>query len=184
MPEIGVSSTRIRRAGRRAAADPLPGPGPVAELIAERGLYRRRWRRERGRARARAGRGRQPAAAIPAAELARRIAAIADDKQGEEIVALDVGDLVGYTDYLVIATARNERQAKAIHDEVHARLKRERGLLPARVEGEGEARWVLPTTSTASCTCWCREMRERYRLERLWGEAERLELGLDGEPAG
>ncbi len=52
-------------------------------------------------------------------------------------------ELVGYTDYLVIATARNERQAKAIHDDVHLRLKRDHGLLPARVEGEREAQWML-----------------------------------------
>ena len=128
--------------------------------------------------------GAAPAAAIPAAELARRIATVADDKKAEEIVALEVGELVGYTDYLVIATARNERQAKAIHDEVHARLKRERGLLPARVEGEGEARWVLADYLDCVLHVMVPQMRERYRLERLWGEAERLELGIDGEPTG
>jgi len=112
------------------------------------------------------------------ADLARAIAAVVDDKQGEEIVALDVADLVGYTDYLVIATARNERQAKAIHDEVHARLKRERGLLPARIEGEGEARWVLADYGDCVLHVMVPEMRDRYRLERLWGEAGQLELGL------
>src|SRR5262249_9719984 len=50
-------------------------------------------------------------------ELTRRIAAIADDKKATELVALDVRELVSYTDFLLIATARNERQAKAIHDE-------------------------------------------------------------------
>ena len=49
-------------------------------------------------------------------ELARRLAAIADEKKATELVALDVRELVSYTDYLVICTARNERQAKAIHD--------------------------------------------------------------------
>ncbi len=87
------------------------------------------------------------------AELARRIAAIVDAKKGEEIVALDVRELVGYTDFLVIATARNERQAKAIHDEVHLRLKQEDGLLPARDGGgEGGALGARSTTSTACCT--------------------------------
>ena len=54
--------------------------------------------------------------------MARRIAAIADAKMAEDIVALDVGELLGYTDVLVICTARNERQAKAVHDEVQIRL--------------------------------------------------------------
>jgi ribosome-associated protein len=121
------------------------------------------------------------AEARPSAELARRIAAIVDDKKGEEIVALDVSDLVGYTDYLVIATARNERQAKSIHDEVRLRLKREDGLLPARVEGEVEARWVLVDYLDCVLHVMVPEMRDRYRLERLWGEAERLTLGVEGE---
>src|SRR5689334_18194226 len=114
-------------------------------------------------------------------ELARRIATIVDDKKGEEIVAIDVRDLVSYTDYLVIATARNERQAKAISDEVRLVLKRDGDLLPARAEGETESRWVLLDYLDCVLHVQVPEMRERYRLERLWGEGSRLELGLEGE---
>jgi ribosome-associated protein len=113
-------------------------------------------------------------------ELARRLAAIADDKKGTELVALDVRSLVSYTDYLVICTARNERQAKAIHDEVYHQLKRD-GWLPARVEGEREAEWVLMDYLDAVLHIFKPELRERYRLEVLWGEAEKLELDLAGE---
>ena len=113
-------------------------------------------------------------------ELARRLAAIADDKKAAELVALDVRALVSYTDYLVICTARNERQAKAIHDEIYHQLKRD-GWLPARVEGEREAEWVLMDYLDAVLHIFTQELRERYRLEVLWGEAERLELGLAGE---
>ena len=114
------------------------------------------------------------------AELARRIATLVDDKQGEDIVAIDVRDLVSYTDYLVIATARNERQAKAIADEIRLRLKNEDDLLPARAEGEVEARWVLLDYLDCVVHVQVPEMRDRYRLERLWGEGARLELGLEG----
>ena len=112
-------------------------------------------------------------------ELARRIGAIADDKGATDLIALDVRSLVGYTDFLVIGTARNERQAKAIHDEVYHRLKRE-GLLPARVEGEREREWILVDYLDAVLHVFTPELRERYRLEVLWGEAERLELDLAG----
>jgi ribosome-associated protein len=112
-------------------------------------------------------------------ELARRLAAIADDKKATEMVALDVHQLVGYTDYLVICTARNERQAKAIHDEVYHELKRD-GWLPARVEGEREAEWVLMDYLDAVLHVFTPQLRERYRLEQLWGEAEQLDLGLAG----
>jgi ribosome-associated protein len=112
-------------------------------------------------------------------ELARRLAEIADDKKGSDLVALDVRPLVSYTDYLVICTARNERQAKAIHDEVYHQLKRA-GWLPARVEGEREAEWILMDYLDAVLHVFTPEMRERYRLEVLWGEAESLELDLAG----
>lgn len=116
-----------------------------------------------------------------AAALARIIATIVDEKLGSEIVAIDVREYVAYTDFLVIATARNERQTKAIHDEVHQRLKAERGLLPRRSEGLQEARWVLLDYLECVLHVFVPETRELYRLDRLWGEAPRLELGLEGE---
>jgi ribosome-associated protein len=126
---------------------------------------------------------RRAAAPEASVDLARRIATIVDDKKGEDIVCLDVRELVSYTDYFVIATARNERQAKAIYDEVHLRLKRDLGLLPARVEGESEARWVLADYGECVLHVFVSELRERYRLDNLWGDATRLDLGLEGERA-
>jgi ribosome-associated protein len=115
--------------------------------------------------------------------LARRLAEIADSKQATDLVALDMRGLVGYTDFLVICTARNERLAKAIHDEVHLALKRE-GLLPARAEGVSEAQWILLDYLDAVLHVFVPEMRDRYRLDQLWGEAPRLELEPDGGAAG
>jgi ribosome-associated protein len=114
---------------------------------------------------------------MDAEELARRIAEIADSKGATGIVALDVRGLVGYTDFLVICTARNERQAKAMHDEVYVRLKRERGLLPGSVEGAEEARWVLMDYLDCVLHVFVPEARDYYRLETLWGEAPRLGIG-------
>ena len=110
--------------------------------------------------------------------MARMLAEIADSTKGEDVVALDMRGLVGYTDFLVVATARNERQAKAIHDEVHLRLKRELGLLPANVEGEADAQWVLMDYLDSVLHVFVPELRERYRLDVLWAEAPRLELEL------
>jgi ribosome-associated protein len=108
-------------------------------------------------------------------ELARRIAAIAEEKKAGDLVALDVRPLVGYTDFLVICTAGNERQAKAIHDEVYHQMKR-KDRLPARVEGDREAQWVLMDYLDCVLHVFTPDLRDRYRLEQLWGEAERLDL--------
>lgn len=112
-------------------------------------------------------------------ELARRIARVADAKQAEDVVALDMRGLVGYTDFLIVCTARNERLAKGIHEEVHQQLKRDEGLLPATVEGEQAARWVLMDYLDCVFHVFVPELRKRYRLEVLWGEAPRLELGAE-----
>ena len=124
----------------------------------------------------------EPVAADRAASeaLARELAALAESKLATDLVILDVGDLVGYTDFLVVCTARNERQAKAIHDEVYTRMKHDRGLLPASVEGERESRWILMDYLDCVLHVFVPELRERYRLERLWGEAGQLEPAADG----
>jgi ribosome-associated protein len=114
-------------------------------------------------------------------QLAKRIAEIADSKKAEDIVAIDVAEILGYTDVLVICTARNERQAKAIHDEVHLRLKQDEGLLPRRVEGLPEARWVLLDYLDCILHVFVPETRELYRLDQLWGEGRRIDLGLESE---
>jgi ribosome-associated protein len=124
------------------------------------------------------GQTRRAEAAGASEDLARRIAALADSKQAEDLVVLDMRGLVGYTDFLVICTARNERLAKAVHDEVYAKLKHDDSRLPANVEGETEARWVLMDYLDCVFHVFVPETRDRYRLDVLWGEAPRLELGL------
>lgn len=115
-------------------------------------------------------------------ELANRIAEIADAKQADDIVGLKLGDLVGYTDIMLICTARNERLAKAIHDDVYEQLKHQHDLLPGRTEGVGENTWILLDYFDCIFHIFVPETRDRYRLDQLWGEAEKLEFGF-GEAA-
>jgi len=108
--------------------------------------------------------------------LARRLAELADSKQAEEIVVLDMRALVSYTDFLAICTARNERQARAIVEEVRLRMKAESGLLPGGVDGAGDAGWIVLDYLDCVLHVFTAEERERYQLEDLWREASRLDL--------
>jgi ribosome-associated protein len=110
--------------------------------------------------------------------LARRLAEVADSKGAAEIVVLDMRRLVSYTDYLAICTARNERQARAIVDEVRLRLKNEDGLLPGGTDGEGAAGWIVLDFLDAVLHVFTDEARRRYQLEDLWREAPKLDLPL------
>ena len=115
--------------------------------------------------------------------LARRLAELADSKQAGEIVVLDMRELVSYTDFLTICTARNERQARAIVEEVRLRVKEEQGLLPGGIEGVGDAGWIILDYLDCVLHVFTAEERERYALEDLWREAPRLELGVDAPQA-
>jgi ribosome-associated protein len=108
--------------------------------------------------------------------LAQRLAELADAKAATEIVALDMRGLVSYTDFLVICTARNERQARAIADEVKLRLKQEQALLPNGAEVEDAAGWIVLDYLDSVLHVFTAEARQRYQLEDLWREAPKLEI--------
>src|SRR5437660_11221013 len=76
-------------------------------------------------------------------EIARDIVEYAADRKALEIVQLDLRGIIGYTDYFVICTGRSDRQAKGIHDAILYGLKTEHSMLPRKVEGLSEARWIL-----------------------------------------
>ena len=116
-------------------------------------------------------------------QLARQLATIADSKKGENLVVLDMRELVAYTDFLAICTARSERQARAIVDEVRLRVKRESGVLPGGVDGGDEAGWTILDYLDCVLHVFTPEARERYGLEDLWRDAPRLELDLDAPEA-
>jgi ribosome-associated protein len=108
--------------------------------------------------------------------LAQRIGELADSKAASEIVVLDMRGLVAYTDFLAICTARNERQARAIADEVKLRLKQEQSLLPGGFEAAEAAGWIVLDYLDCVLHVFTEEARRRYQLEDLWREAPRLEL--------
>jgi ribosome-associated protein len=108
--------------------------------------------------------------------LATTIAAHAADKKARDIVALDLRQIAGYTDFFVICTGNTDRQTKAIHDGIHLGLKQEDGLLPRRVEGLSEARWILMDYLDVVVHVFTPETRDFYRLEALWGDVPRREF--------
>ena len=117
------------------------------------------------------------AAPIEPSKLADLVAGYASDVKAADIVELDLRGVLGYTDYFVIATGGTDRQTKAIHDAIHEGLKKDHGQLPRRVEGTGEARWILMDYFDVVVHVFVPEVREFYRLEQLWGEAPGEEVG-------
>ena len=85
-----------------------------------------------------------------------------------------------YTDYFVICTGQNTRQAKAIYDAVREDMKKAERLTPRTVAGERESSWILADYLDVVLHIFTPEAREYYRLEELWGDVPSVELAAAG----
>ncbi|MGH3307139.1 MAG: ribosome silencing factor [Nocardioides sp.] len=115
--------------------------------------------------------------------LVRAAAAAAAEKLGQQIIAFDVSDQLAITDAFVLASASNDRQVKAIVDEVEDKL-REIGAKPVRREGERDGRWVLIDYGEIVVHVQHEEEREFYALERLWRDCPLIELPANVRSGG
>lgn len=113
-----------------------------------------------------------------AIELAQAAAAAAADKLATNLLAFDVSEQLAITDVFVVVSASNERQVKAIVDNVEDRL-REIDAKPIRREGERDGRWVLIDYGDIVVHVQHEEERAFYALERLWRDCPAIELPLD-----
>ncbi|MGH3264712.1 MAG: ribosome silencing factor [Trebonia sp.] len=115
-------------------------------------------------------RDQDPATDLTPERILADVGELAADRKALDIVALDLRGMVGYADYFLICTGRSDRQTRAIHDAIHGGMKADHGLLPRRVEGLTEARWILIDYLDVVVHVFTPETREYYRLEQLWGE--------------
>ena len=102
-----------------------------------------------------------------AVELGLEAAQAAADKLASDILLLDVSEQLVITDVFLLASAPNDRQVKAVVDEVEDRL-RDLGAKPVRREGAEEGRWVLLDFAEIVVHVQHEEERVFYALERLW----------------
>ncbi len=108
------------------------------------------------------------------AQIDRAIAA-AEDKQAVDLVVLDLRKAAGFTDFFLICSGTNTRQVRAIADAVTETLAGE-GAKPAHVEGYDRSEWILLDYFDFIVHVFAPETRVFYGLERLWGNADRIEV--------
>ena len=121
-------------------------------------------------------RTRKPSTATPRlpADIALALAA-AQDKKALDLVVLDLRKGTAFTDFFVIGTGANVRQVQAIADAIEEAL-RKKGAKPALIEGRARGEWVLLDYFDFIVHIFQPATREFYGLERLWGDAERIEV--------
>lgn len=102
------------------------------------------------------------------------------DKKAQDVVVLDLRNTPAFTDFFVLCSGLTTRQVKAIADGVEESLRAVK-VRPAHTEGYERAEWVLMDFFTFIVHVFTPQTRAFYSLERLWGDAERLEIS--DEPA-
>ena len=116
-------------------------------------------------------------------DMLRLAAAAADDKGGDDLVALDVSGPLPLVDIFLIVTGRNERNVAAIADQVEARLL-EGGHKRLRREGRQESRWVLLDFGDLVVHVFHEEERMFYGLERLWKDCPSVPIDIKHPSVG
>ena len=99
-----------------------------------------------------------------------------DDKKAKDITVLDVNRLTTLADYFILATGGSSTQLGALAGEVTEKLTAA-GAPPLRTEGTPAASWLLIDFGSVVVHIFSRETRNFYSLERLWGDAESLDVG-------
>lgn len=114
-------------------------------------------------------------------EVARTAAITADEKKAEDILLIDVSVATDVADYFLVCTASNNRLLDTVVEEIEEHVRINCGEKPLRVEGRANGGWVLMDYGQVVVHVFLPETRAFYRLERLWGDAPRVRLGLEGE---
>ena len=108
--------------------------------------------------------------------LALRCRELADNKKAEDIAVLDVRELSSVTDYFVIASGTSEPHLRAIMDEITDKLREEHQLRPKAIDGTLQTAWVVLDYFDVIVHIMRQDVRERYDLETLWGDAPRVKI--------
>jgi ribosome-associated protein len=119
-----------------------------------------------------------PAADVPISDAYRRagIAAhAADEKKGEDVVVLDVGDIISIAEAFMFVSVPNTRLVRTIVEEIELAPKLTDGEGPRSVEGLDDATWVLMDYGDVIVHVFLAETRGFYDLDRLWADAPQVD---------
>ena len=106
----------------------------------------------------------------------------AADLQATDLVALDVGDVLGITDWFLVTSSSNTRQVRRVAEELEAAVKQAGGEGPLRIEGMEDARWILLDFGMFVVHVFHDETRAFYDIERLWSDVPKIAFDVDGNP--
>jgi ribosome-associated protein len=116
------------------------------------------------------------AAPLAIFDKAKVAAAAAEDKKAIDLVVLKLVEITAFADYFLICSGNSSRQVQAIADEIEDRLKQQK-VRPLNIEGYNNAEWILMDYGSVIVHVFSENARRFYDLERLWRDAEKVDVG-------
>ena len=114
---------------------------------------------------------------MEAAEFCKIAVAALEDRKAEDVKVIDIREISPIADFFIIANGTNQNQIQAMRDAAHEALYKA-GLTVKQVEGNQNSTWILMDYGDIIVHIMLEETRDFYSLERLWGDAEEIELNL------
>jgi len=97
------------------------------------------------------------------------------DKKAQDIVIIDIQGKAAFADYFVIASGGSERQINALVDDVEDAFAKE-GLFVKSIEGKQNSGWILMDFGDIIVNVFTKEQREKYNIEKVWGDCQFIEV--------
>ncbi len=108
-------------------------------------------------------------------ELAKKAAAVLDEKKAMRLNVIKIDDISSLADYFVIANGGSSTHVRALSDELEEKLKGE-GIVPERVEGYRSNTWVLLDYGNVVVHIFTQDARDFYDLDRLWADGQKVDF--------
>jgi ribosome-associated protein len=102
-------------------------------------------------------------------------AVAAREKKASDILVLELKGLSTIADYFLICSGITTRQVKAVAEAVEEKLSKET-VYPSHIEGLPDAHWVLMDYGDLVVHVFDEDTRHYYELEKLWGDAQKIEI--------
>lgn len=108
-------------------------------------------------------------------DMAILSAKVLDDKKARDIVVINIGTKTAFADYMVLASGGSERQIGTLCDELEEKFEKE-GVFVKNIEGKKNSGWILMDYGDIIVNLLTVDMREKYNIEKVWGDCDYLEL--------
>jgi len=108
-------------------------------------------------------------------EMALMAAKILDDKKAKDVLIIDISKKASFADYFILASGANERQVGSLSEEIDDQFAKE-GIIAKSIEGKKTSGWILMDYGDVIVNVLSAEMRDRYNIEKVWGDCEFITL--------